>query len=550
MDREPFVLCDNLVKIYKVADLEAVALQGLDLEVAAGEIVALMGPSGAGKSTLLNVIGGLDVPSAGGVWVAGHDLLQMNAQDRVAYKREVVGFMWQNPARNLLPYLSACENVELPMVLSRVKGRERRRRALEILEVLGMSDRANFRPDRLSGGQQQRVALAVAMANRPPLLLGDEITGQIDSETAGEVFEALRRINQAFGTTILVVTHDPLVASRVDRVMGIRDGRTSTEIRRHFDVERGMLHEEEWVVLDRVGRLQIPSAYVDTLAMQELVRVRLEEDHVSVWPKEAVRRQAPARPAAERAASPVEPDAPTAIEVEGLSRVFDLGVEQIHAVHDVSFAVPQGSLAVVKGPSGSGKTTLLNLIAGLDDPTAGEVLVDGRAWDAMSAREHLDLRRCRFGFVYQTFGLLPFLSAAENVEVPLRMVGTAPRKRAARVGEVLEMVGLSERAGHRMYELSGGEQQRVALARALANRPSILLADEPTGQLDATTGASIIALIRSVIAETGITVIVASHDPSVAEAADWVYELSDGKLVRAYRQVEVDGAGIAGDSHP
>jgi putative ABC transport system ATP-binding protein len=241
---------------------------------------------------------------------------------------------------------------------------------------------------------------------------------------------------------------------------------------------------------------------------------------------------------AERVVDPVEPDARVAIEIEGLSRIFDLGVESIHAVHDVSFAVPQGALAVVKGPSGSGKTTLLNLIAGLDDPTDGKVLFSGRAWDVMSAREHLELRRRQLGFVYQTFGLLPFLSAAENVEVPLRMVGTAPRKRAARVGEVLELVGLSERAGHRVYELSGGEQQRVALARALANRPSILLADEPTGQLDATTGTSIIALIRSIIAETGVTVIVASHDPSVAEAADWVYELADGKLVRAYRPAE------------
>jgi ABC-type lipoprotein export system ATPase subunit len=427
------------------------------------------------------------------------------------------------------------------MVLSGVKGRKRRRRALEILEVLGMSDRAGFRPDRLSGGQQQRVALAVAMANRPPLLLGDEITGQVDSETAGEVFEALRRVNQAFGTTILIVTHDPLVASRVDRVIGIRDGRTSTEIRRRFDAERGVLHEEEWVVLDQVGRLQIPGAYVDTLAMQELVRVRLEEDHVSVWPKEAVRRRESARPAAERLARPPETDAGVAIKVEGLSRVFDLGVEQVHAVQDVSFEVPRGSLVVIKGPSGSGKTTLLNLIAGLDDPTEGEILVDGRAWDVMPVQEHLDLRRRRIGFVYQTFGLLPFLSAAENVEVPLRLVGTVPRKRAARVDEVLELVGLSERAAHRVYELSGGEQQRTALARALANHPSILLADEPTGQLDAATGESIIALIRSVIAETGITVIVASHDSSVAEAADWVYELSDGKLVCAYRPAEAGG---------
>ena len=155
---KPFVLCDNLVKIYKVADLEVVALQGLDLEVRAGEIMALIGPSGAGKSTLLNVIGGLDVPSAGRVQVGGWDLLAMKDADRVRYKQEVVGFVWQQPSRNLLPYLSARENVEMPLLISGKPGRARRARALELLEIVGLSERADFRPDRLSGGEQQRVA--------------------------------------------------------------------------------------------------------------------------------------------------------------------------------------------------------------------------------------------------------------------------------------------------------------------------------------------------------------------------------------------------------
>ena len=219
MNTEPFVLCDNLVKIYKVADLEVVALQGLDLEVHPGEVMALVGPSGAGKSTLLNVIGGLDVPSAGAVQVAGWDLLKMNQKDRVQYKRQVVGFVWQQPARNLLPYLTARENVEMPMSLAGVSGGKRRRRAMELLDVVGLAERADFRPDRLSGGEQQRVALSVALANNPPLLLGDELTGQIDSQSAAEVFAALRRINQAYGTTIIAVTHDPFIAGIVDRLV-------------------------------------------------------------------------------------------------------------------------------------------------------------------------------------------------------------------------------------------------------------------------------------------------------------------------------------------
>jgi len=284
MQSEPFIRCHNLVKIYKVADLEVVALQGLDLEVEKGEILSLIGASGSGKSTLLNVMGGLDTPSAGQISIGGHDLLRMDARQRVQYKRDVVGFVWQQPGRNLLPYLSAFENVELPMTLTRMSASQRRRRAFELLDILGLTERARFRPDRLSGGQQQRVALAVALANNPPLLLADEPTGQVDSEAASQVFDAFRRLQEAFSTTIVVVTHDPHVAARVDRVVGIRDGRTSTEIRRERNHADGSVDEEEWVILDRAGRMQLPQVYVDTLGLAGRVKVRLETDHVSIWP--------------------------------------------------------------------------------------------------------------------------------------------------------------------------------------------------------------------------------------------------------------------------
>ncbi|HLF89105.1 MAG TPA: ABC transporter ATP-binding protein, partial [Anaerolineales bacterium] len=286
MANDTLVLCDNLVKIYKVADLEVVALQGLDLEIPRGEIMALVGPSGAGKSTLLNLLGALDTPSAGALSVAGQDLLKMSEADRVRYKRDTVGFVWQQPARNLLPYLTARENVELPMLLNGVNPSQRRKRAMELLEMVMLADRENFRPDRLSGGQQQRAALAIALANRPPLLMGDELTGQVDTESANEIFSALRRINKALKTTIIIVTHDPQVAAKVDRVVAIRDGRTSTEVRRTFD-HMGKISEEEWVILDGAGRLQLPKPYVEKLDMRERVKVRLEESHVSVWPQRA-----------------------------------------------------------------------------------------------------------------------------------------------------------------------------------------------------------------------------------------------------------------------
>ena len=545
MQSEPFVICNNLVKIYQVADLEVVALQGLDLQVHQGEILALVGASGSGKSTLLNVIGGLDLPSAGDIQVGDHNLLSMDNRHRERYKRDIVGFLWQQPARNLLPYLSALENVEMPMMLTDDSDvRSKRDRAFELLEILGLGERSQFRPDQLSGGEQQRVALAIAMANNPPLLLADEPTGQLDSKGASQIFEALRQLNQAFNTTILIVTHDPQVAARVDRVIGIRDGRTSTEIRRTRRNGGESQQEDEWVILDKTGRLQLPQVYVDALLMRGRVQVRLEKDHVSVWPD-----QDPLSTSIDSAQSlrhwhagesekisenlngqSSRDMAKIAVHTNRLHRAFTSGAEQIQAVKNVSLSIPSGVTAVIKGRSGSGKTTLLNLIGGLDKPDRGTLVVDGENLARMSSEAKIEFRRRNVGFIFQSFGLMPFLSARENVEAPLRMVNTPSKERDARTDEVLNLVGLIDRAEHRTYELSGGEQQRVAIARALVGLPNLILADEPTGQLDTVTGTNIIALLREIARKTGITVIIASHDPKVEEAVDLVYEMKDGEL--------------------
>ncbi|MGH2481916.1 MAG: ABC transporter ATP-binding protein, partial [Ktedonobacteraceae bacterium] len=226
--QELLITCDNLIKIYKMADLEAVALQGLDLEVASGEMLAIVGASGSGKSTLLNILGGLDVPSAGKVMVAGHNLTRLTEEQRTRYRSQVIGHVWQQSGRNLLPDLTVAENVDLPQIFNGTRTGRYKRRTRELLEIVGLADMMRKKPAQLSGGEQQRAGIAVALANKPPLLLADEPTGELDSVTTREIITFLRQVNQNLGVTIIIVTHDVAVASLVDRTLAIRDGRTST----------------------------------------------------------------------------------------------------------------------------------------------------------------------------------------------------------------------------------------------------------------------------------------------------------------------------------
>jgi ABC-type lipoprotein export system ATPase subunit len=297
--RESLVICDNLVKIYKVANLEVVALQGLDLEVVSGEMMAIVGASGSGKSTLLNILSGLDLPSAGRCVVDENDLIHLSDAQRVAYRRYVVGHIWQQSGRNLLTELTALANIELPQLLGGVKAATRTRRAEDLLELVGLKGQGKKKPDQLSGGEQQRVAIAVAIANEPTLLLADEPTGELDSTTAGEIFQLLRSLNEQLGLTIITVTHDVAIAAVMDRTIAIRDGRTSTEtVRREAPLEAGNGYaarasaviglsgdtHRESILIDRVGRLQLPKEALDTLAFRGRAEIRLLADHVELWP--------------------------------------------------------------------------------------------------------------------------------------------------------------------------------------------------------------------------------------------------------------------------
>ena len=291
MNKEAMIECENLVKIYKTKDIEVLALQGLELRIDKGELLAIVGNSGSGKSTFLNLLGGLDRPSAGKLVVDGKDLFKLSEKELVEYKRNTVGFVWQNNARNMLPYLTAWQNVQMPMLFD--SGKKKKERALELLEMVGMSHRKDHRLDQMSGGEQQRVAIAIALANDPKILLADEPTGAVDAKTGAYILDVLRSINETTGITTVIVTHDRQLTKKVNRVVSIRDGKLSSE-RVMKQSYRDRLSEisafteesevqDEFTVLDRAGRLQIPREYLEQLQLQgNKVRVEYKDGKIII----------------------------------------------------------------------------------------------------------------------------------------------------------------------------------------------------------------------------------------------------------------------------
>ena len=585
----PFIHCENLVKIYKVDELEVVALQGLDLEVQQGEFLAIVGASGSGKSSLLNMLGGLDRPSAGRLLVGGQDLLKLADQELARYRLTQVGFVWQQAARNLLPYLTAQENVELPMVAAGAPANASAQYAQELLDAVGLADRRRHRLTQLSGGQQQRVALAVALANRPQLLLADEPTGEVDSATAQLIWQALRSLSQRYSLTVIIVSHDRAIARVVDRVVSIRDGKTSSEtVRQHPDTHlHSADHFQERVVLDVAGRVQLPRDYLLQRGIKTRATVELVEEGILIrglagdatgeraqsaltpalpqqtpglvvdgqddlpetplaWWQRLLRRRQPAplapSPSEEALLIPspvgsVRPSGATTddgapiIITEGVRRHYQVGNEEVQALRGVDVQIARGGLVVFKGRSGSGKTTLLNLIGGLDQPTGGRVTLFGHDLSQLSDDARTTLRQERIGFVFQSFSLLPIFSALENVEMLLRVAQMDEEARRARALDCLSLVGLRRWADHRPFEMSGGQQQRLSIARALAYGPEVLIADEPTSNLDSETGRQVLQLFQRLVQEEGFTVLMASHDPTSDEYATEVYELRDGVVL-------------------
>ena len=508
--------------------------------MARGEFAAIVGPSGAGKSTILNLIGGVEPPTAGLVSVGGTELAQLDTAGLSDYRRRMVGFLWQGTTKNLIPYLTVAQNAELPLLLAgATTSAARRRRTAYLLELFGLADRAKHLPAMLSGGEQQRAGLVVALAHEPAVVLADEPTAEIDAEGADQVVAALRAACTELGSTVVMATHDLVAASKADVTFRLIDGRV-----------RGPAGRASF---DSSGRVALPEAASALLGLDaSALEVELEGDEVKIRrlhePVEyrprgsagsSMPRGRPPAPAAATSEHEMANALPSAaasraraplVAAEQLHRTYSHGGTGTVALRDVSLQLEPGELVVLMGPSGSGKSTLLGLIGGFEPPDIGTVMWHGRSLADMTATEQARLRASEFGVVFQSLGLFPALTAYENVYLPLLISGANLDASAAAAQRWLRRMGLDDRAEHRLFELSLGQQQRVAVARALAPDPAIVLADEPTAELDQEAATVVIEALREVSLRGG-GVILASHDPRVLLVADRVLVLRGGRLV-------------------
>jgi ABC-type lipoprotein export system ATPase subunit len=492
----------GLYAVYPSATGGIAALRGLTLSVEEQEICVVLGPSGSGKTTLMRILAGLERPSAGSVVVAGLDLARATRRQLARHRSRTLGYADQHYWRALAGELTAEELVGVPLGLMSVGARERSSRARELLERVGLLDRAAARPSELSGGEQQRVALCAALAHRPLLLIADEPTGELDAATAAGVYTLFEELVAEHGAAAVVVSHDPASTTVADRVVHIRDGRVSEERR----------NGEETVVVGEGGWLRVPEELLYSAGIGARARVVSRNGVVELHRTGGSHDADP-----ERAATPHVLGARGGeLEARSVSRRY--GVQAALVGVDALFR--PGELTVVTGPSGSGKSTLLALLAGLDVPDKGEILLDGMAVSSLDREARAALRRERIGVVMQDPGLSDFLTARENVELGLALRGIDRSESRERANEALAVVDLAEHADRPVGVLSAGQRERVALACAFAPRSAVVLADEPTARLDAVTTLVVGDLLVGLARRTGTTVVCATHDPLLIGLAD------------------------------
>ena len=494
----------DLFRVYGSAEGGVAALQGLTMTVQQGELCVVLGPSGSGKSTLLRIVAGFDRPSAGSVTVAGTDVAMLGRWEAAGYRSRSIGYADQHYWRALAGELTARELVGVQLGLAGEPRSRRDARADELLGRVGLGGRREAHPRELSGGEQQRIALCAALARRPHLLIADEPTGELDAATAREVLDLIAELTREEGGTALVVSHDPASAERADRVVHVRDGRVSDE--------RVAGSADGAIVVGRGGWLRLPEDLLRSAGIGRHATAHLHGTGLVVAPA-GEEPGAPVGSSAHQSRSERARGAGTqAIAARGLTRRF----AEVAPIEGLDAAFSTGTVTAVTGPSGSGKTTLLHLLAGLDLPDEGEVVVDGISLTSLDRAGRAELRRRSLAFVGQTVGLVPFLGARENAEIALELRGLPPGDAAAAIAAV----GLEDHAERPVSELSAGQRERAALARALAARPLAIIADEPTSRLDAANSLALGTLLAEVAHEFGTTVICATHDPLLIEQAD------------------------------
>jgi ABC-type lipoprotein export system ATPase subunit len=500
----PAIEVKEVFLLYRAPFGDVPALRGFNLELAEHESVAVLGPSGAGKSSLLTLCAGFRRPSSGHLRVLGTSIPTASAGELARLRQTSIGIVRQHYHRALPRELLVEEIVSLPLRLRGSWGAAGRERVTALLRAAGLEQRARSRPFELSGGEQQRVAVCAALAKRPRLLLADEPTGELDRRSSALVVELILGLSRDVGAAALIVTHDPEVAVRTARTIHVRDGRLS-----------GEGSDNPTLVVDEQGWLRLPRRIREEAGVRERLRasatwgrIELLAVEPEAWREE---HDSPlARPA------PAEKRHRAEVALDSVWKSYD--GESV--IERFSWSFEPERLHVVAGPSGSGKTTLLNLAGGLERPDRGEVWVGGERIDGFGPEESARWRQRVLGYVSQHSTLVGFLSARENVELGLTLRGFAPAEATRRAAEWLAWVGVADVADRPGDRLSGGEQRRVALARALAPGPRLLLADEPTAHLDRLSGRRVIALLRRAVAEGGVTVITASHDPDLVAAAD------------------------------
>lgn len=501
----------DVFRVHRTGQGDAAALQGAELDLRRGEVLCLLGPSGAGKSTLLRVVAGIETPSAGTVRVLGTDIGRQPERARARFRHRYLGLLAQSSEGSLSSTLTVAQAVALPLALRGLARGDRGRRAAELLEAVALTRRGHAQLTELSGGERQRVALAGAIAHRPALLLADEPTGELDQKSAAMIRQLITGLARASGMTVLIASHDPAMASTADRSVTIAGGRIAEE-------RRG---EHTMLVVNRGGWLRLPHAPGQRSELPRRARGRLAGGDFVIEPT----AEDPIRDVflGERAAPPngVPGGAwrPAQVEVRALQHGYGHGSQRRVVLHGMSHRFARQRLTVVVGSSGSGKSTLLRLIAGLDLPDAGEVLIDTQPLTGRDREQLAALRRERIGYMPQEPTTVDFLSAGDNVVLGLELRGVSPSPAAQAANTLLAAVGMADRVNQRVHRLSAGEVQRVALARAMATAQGLLILDEPTSRLDENS-ADLVASLITQAARGGQTVICATHDPRLTEQAD------------------------------